>query len=204
MRQLKKGLPLQAYSNCIQNNKPANWDKFSHDHREISQDVRLHILCEEQDSLCGYTELPINDPYDCHIDHHRKRSQFQGLTFDWENFIVATMDDDFGARYKDLRCGIKKADYGSLLNPVTDKAETYFEYTLTGDIVPKHDLNAHDKAFAHKTIEVFNLKHKTLNNRRLTIIQQMLSYADLPDDVVLDCFKASGFKSLVEQLLSER
>lgn len=196
---------MQAYTDCIRNDKPANWDDFSLGHQNVSRKVRLHILCEEQDSLCGYTELPISDPFDCHIDHYRKKSQFQALTFDWDNFVVATMDDGFGARYKDNKSGIKAADYGSILNPVTANVESYFEYSLLGDILPKQQgLTAGQKVLAQKTIDIFNLKHQSLRARRYGVIKIIESYQDLPDEDVRDCLQDVGFRSLVEQLLRDR
>lgn len=200
MRKLNKGEPLTVFTECIRDNKPANWEAFSKDHQTISQEVRLYILCEEQDSLCGYTELPVDDPFDCHIDHFRKKSQFPTLTFDWNNFIVATMDDDFGARYKDAKSGITAADYALILNPTIDQAESYFEYSELGEILPKpKGLTLAQKALAQKTIDVFNLKAKALRERRYGLIKMIEAYGDLPADEIKACLENAGFKSLIEQ-----
>ncbi len=158
------------------------------------------MLCEEQGSLCGYTEVPIIDPFACHIDHYRKKCLFATLTFDWSNFVVATMDDDFGARYKDGHSGINAADYGTFLNPITDKAEDYFEYTATGEIVPKRQgLNDSQRAMSEKTRTIFNLNHPSLQNRREGLIRMINDYGDLPLADVRACLGGQGFKSLVEQ-----
>ncbi|TAE24755.1 MAG: TIGR02646 family protein [Cytophagales bacterium] len=203
MRQLKKGLPLQAFSDCMGGRDcPANWGEFSRNHWNINQEARLHILCEEQDELCGYTEILITDPSSdhCHIDHYRKRSLFAEQTFDWTNFVVATKDDDFGANFKDNKYGIEATDYGSFLNPVTDKAESYFEYTVTGDIIPKQQgLSDSQKAIAQKTIDVFNLKHPSLISRRRAIIEMIGDYGDLPADEIKVYLTGLGFRSLIEQ-----
>ena len=208
MRRLNKGQPLPIFTNCVQNDKPANWDDFSRNFKGVSQETRLHILCEEQNSLCGYTELPISNPYNCHIDHYKKKGiqEFQSLTFDWDNFIVASMDDDFGARYKDLTYSIKAHEYSQIINPVLMNAQHYFyypDYDL-GDILPKPGLSDVEKAMAERTIEVFNLGHRTLKNRRESIIRLIESYGDLPSADIRDCLKDSGFKSLVEQYTQGR
>ena len=202
MRRLKKAPPIQAFTDCIHKSKPANWDEFSGGYRAISQEVRLHILCDEQDSLCGYTELPIEDLHKCHIDHFRKRSLFQRLTFDWNNFVVATMDDDFGAKYKDNKSGITKALYLSILNPVVDDTTQFFEYSEFGEIIPKQGMTTIDREKAEKTREVFNLNHAGLVSRRLTLIKMIESYTDLPAEDIQDCLKDYGFRSLVEQYTS--
>lgn len=200
MRRLKKGQPLVAFTEWCANNAAATWKDFSGGNQSLSQEVRLHILCEEQDELCGYTELPINDPFNCHIDHYRKTNLFVSLTFEWNNFIVATMDDDFGARYKDMRSGIKATEYQLVLCPITDHVESYFEYTLTGDIIPKRQgLNDSEKAMAQRTIDIFNLKHPSLTSRRKALIEMIEAYGDLPTDEIKSYLTGFGFKSLIEQ-----
>lgn len=204
MRRLKKGSPVQAFKDCIRTDKPADWDAFSGGHRDVSQEVRLHILCEEQDSLCGYTELPIENPFKCEIDHFRKQDLFNALTFDWDNFVVATKDEVFGAKYKDNKSGITKAQYAQILNPVTDDAVHFFEYTVFGQIEPKHGLTKGEKALADKTIEVFNLTHESLRVRRYELIRMIEYYADFPAEDIQDFLKDLGFKSVVEQYINTR
>ncbi len=202
MRRLNKGEPLPSFTQCISRNTPASWDDFSQNYQAISQDIRLHILCTEQESVCGYTELPIDDPYRCHIDHFRKRQYFSNLTFDWRNFIVATIDDDFGAKYKDGRNGIKKDEYDNIFNPVDDNVEQYFEYSKLGDILPKLSCTTTEKAKAEKTIEVFNLKHPALKRRREKIIKMLEDFGDLPPEEIKLYLAEEGFKSLINQFVT--
>lgn len=203
MRRLNKGQPLQSFTDCIRDNKPANWDDFSRNFRSISQDTRLHVLCEEQNSLCGYTELPISDPYECHIDHYKKKGipEFKSLTFDWDNLIVASMDDDFGARYKDLTYSIKAQEYNQIINPVLTDAQNYFyypDYDL-GNILPRPELNDAEKVIAEKTIEVFNLRHPSLKRKRSQVLQMILDFGDFPAAEIRAYLVGYGFKSLIEQ-----
>lgn len=201
MRKINKGAPLAAFVDCIRDDRPANWDEFSRNYRQVSQDSRLHMLCEEQDSLCGYTELPIEDPFSCHIDHFKKKGMYPLLTFDWNNFIVATMDDDFGARFKDSK--INQYDYQEIINPVLVNAEEYFEYPEhdIGNIIPKSTLKQGEQELAEKTIYMFNLRHAALRSRRTGLIKIIEDFRNggLSSDEIKQTLQGKGFKSLVEQ-----
>lgn len=61
---------------------------------------REHILGTEQYGLSGYTEAPLHMD-DSHIDHFYKRSLFRDKVHSWENLVVDTIDETYGAKYKD-------------------------------------------------------------------------------------------------------
>lgn len=152
--------------------------------------------------MCGYTELPLSeDDKDIHIDHYKKRDLFPRETFDWNNLIVALKSDEFGADYKDNRYHIRKEEYSQILNPATDIAQDYFEYLATGDICPKPKLTLPERLKAEKTIEVFNLNHASLVNRRKDLVRMINAYKELPKEVIASCIAPLGFKSLQEQKL---
>ena len=115
------------------------------------------------------------------------------------------MDDEkFGAKYKDSKHGIKKGEYESILNPVIDDAKKFFEYSEFGEILPKQGITATDKAKAKKTLDVFNLNHPGLVNRRLTRIKMIESINNLSFEEIQESLEESGFKSLVEQYIEAR
>ena len=118
MRKINKDNPIVGFNGNNFNNSCNNWSDFHEDHKDIFEESRSVILTDEQNQLCGYTEIYINDLKDCHIDHYKKKSMFPELTFEWNNLIVATKDSNFGANYKDNKSGIQKNNYGNIFNPV--------------------------------------------------------------------------------------
>lgn len=84
---------------------------------------------DDQNYLCGYTEIKLDDNY--HIDHFIKRDIDPRQTFDWQNMIAAVHDSKFGADFKDKT--VNKNDYNKrlkkyncILNPVTENMENRF------------------------------------------------------------------------------
>lgn len=203
MRRIQKNNPLESFTHFARNNSGANWEDFHTNAQNVYQDLRCEILINEQNCLCGYTEKPINDVRDSHIDHYKKKGIFPNLTFDWNNLIAATNDDDFGARHKDNNIS-KKNQYNNILNPVSDNVENYFDYTTFGDIVPADNLSNGDKLKAKHTIDTFNLNHKTLTNQRKQIYTYINIYkTQLPDNKIKQLLFKYGFISCVDCLLNK-
>jgi uncharacterized protein (TIGR02646 family) len=199
MRQIQKSTPLKSFTDFCTKQRPTNWNDLHQKGKEVYEETRLHILLEEQGQQCGYTEIFLDNLYDSHIDHFKKRSLFPQLTFDWNNLIVAAKDASFGANYKDNVAGIQISDYQNILNPITDKAEDYFYYNEFGQIEPKKTLNPQELKKAERTIEVFNLKDESLRRRRQDVIRNINSCEQLPKEVLVEIFSETGFKSVVEQ-----
>lgn len=169
--------------------------------KTVYEEARLYILCDEQEQLCGYTEILIEELEDCHIDHFRKRDLFPKLTFDWENLIVSVNDDSFGAKYKDNGYRIKDVEYQLILNPAKDKTEDYFYFNQFGQIEPTNfSIRFSGAKKAEKTIEVFNLRDESLRMRREQIIRDINSYSgQLPKEELIKNLSCYGFKSVIEQ-----
>jgi len=206
MRKINKGNPISGFNGNNFNNSCNNWSDFHRDHQDIYERSRLVILTDEQNQLCGYTEIYINQLVDCHIDHYKKKNSafFPQLVFDWNNLIVATYDDKFGARYKDNKSGIKVNDYNNIFSPVIDNVENYFYYNDWGEIEPKSGISDLEKDKVNKTIEVFHLNHNSLRNRRKNLIRMISCYRGMAKDDILTALENSGFVSVINQILELR
>lgn len=205
MRKINKSEPIASFQKFVRANPTANWRDFHDLAKEVYLETRDYIVLEEQDCLCGYTELPIEDVTDSHLDHYVKRDFAPNRTFDWNNLIASCNDDDFGAKYKDNTVKIRATDYASIFNPVENDVEEYFYYNEFGEIEAKHDLEPILKDKVEKTVAVFNLKHPSLVERRKIIIQTIRSCSDglLDNETIRTSLSHLGFKSLVEQYCSE-
>ena len=118
MRKLNKGIPYKAFSEFVTENRPTSWDEIKH----LTYDMRLYMLCYEQDCLCGYSEIPIGaENTESHIDHFVKQEHDCQKIFSWDNFVVSTVDEDFGGKYKDNTYRIQKNEYALIFNPVFSK-----------------------------------------------------------------------------------
>jgi uncharacterized protein (TIGR02646 family) len=204
MRKINKDSPLASFTNFKEKNPGADWNNdFSMPGcagHNTYLETRVKILIDEQNCICGYSEIPIDDERDCHIDHFRKRNMFPDYTFDWYNLVAASNDEDFGAKYKDNKSGIKKPDYSNFFNPVEEFVNSYFYYNERGEIEPHPTLSDPVlQSKVQKTIEVFNLQNKSLVNRRKTIIEQIKAYSELTKEEIFDALKFGGFISLIEQ-----
>ena len=201
MRKINKRTPIPGFNGNNFNNSCNNWSDFHEDHKDIFEESRSVILTDEQNQLCGYTEIYINDLKDCHIDHYKKKSMFPELTFEWNNLIVATKDSNFGANYKDNKSGIQKNNYGNIFNPVIDNVENYFDYTTWGEVTPKTAISEVENQKAIKTIEVFNLNHNSLKDRRKNLISMIGSYGEIAKVDILTALDKLGFRSVINQVL---
>lgn len=204
MRKINKNSPLASFTDFRRKNPGADWNihfsKPGCSGHSMYLETRATILVVEQDCICGYSEIPIEDERDCHIDHFRKRNMFPEHAFNWDNLVAASNDEDFGAKYKDNKSGIRKPDYSSFFNPVVDSVQEYFYYNQRGEIEPHPTLSDPILvAKVKKTIEVFNLQDKSLVNRRKTLIDQIKDCAGLTKHEIFEALKLGGFISLIEQ-----
>ncbi len=199
MRKINKQEPIESFIKLSLDYRYSNWEDFVIKQHNVFEESRLTILIDEQCCLCGYTELQIDNERKNHIDHFRKKSLFPKLTFDWNNFIVAKTDDDFGAKYKDNKYKIKKEEYDRIFNPVVDNVQDYLEYNLWGEIKPKNGISENIKSKADKTIKAFNLNHNSLKHRRQNLIKQINACCEYSKEEMHSFFENCGFKSLLEQ-----
>ncbi len=203
MRKLSKGdEAIECWKKMMKSpSKPKTWDDLHKRYQTVYIQSRKHIGEIEQNCLCGYTELPFNNIFDTHIDHYVKRDIDFKLAFKWSNLIVAIHHGRFGADFKDAK--IQKDDYVKILNPVIDMCHDYYDYTMTGEMIPRSDLSNELKEKCTYTRDIFNLNHDSLKNRRKEIACLIHQYKEGGLDsndirTVLDKF---GLTSAVEYYL---
>ena len=200
MRKIDKGEPMMEFVQFVRTHHPCQWEETT----GVSRVWREYMLEHEQRRLSGYTELflPVLDR--THIDHFKKRELFEDLVFNWNNLLVDSKDDSFGARYKDSHIHGTQ-DNERLINPIEEDAVRFFQYDPTGKIVPANGLTHEEQQRAQYTIDMFNLNEGSLKERRKAILNSdPCAYKGLSDEEVLQCLHTLGFPSVVEQLLKER
>lgn len=207
MRKIDKGNPIQDFIDFKKSHPNADWDKDVKGHKQI---WRKHILEIEQHNQSGYTEEHLSfekkgQKPTTHIDHfyQKRKDWWPQRTYDWNNYVVDAINDDYGARYKDQHIS-SMLENEKLINPVLEDAKRYFRYEKTGEIEPAKDLSAEEKKKALFTREKFNLNHESLVIRRRKIFEIDLSdYTMFSDDDIIDCLGFYGFRSVIEQYLKE-
>nr|WP_321522965.1 retron system putative HNH endonuclease [uncultured Macellibacteroides sp.] len=200
MRHIKKEEPIQAFLDFIHRGSHSNWNDI-HDEVNYSglyRKCRDQILIEEQDCMSGYTEIPLNTEGNIHIDHFKKKGMFMAETFNWNNFIVDSLDSGYGACYKDSRIS-NVSDYDKLINPVEEDPHDYFTYQSNGNIVPKSGLSPSELEKAEFTRATFNLNHVFLRQKRIGIMKMTESYiGEHTKEEIESALANCGFKSVIE------
>lgn len=198
MRKINKGEPYAAFSAYIAKNNPKEWKEIA----DLRFDMRVYMLCYEQDYLCGYSEIPIEpENTKSHIDHFVKQEYDSKKIFDWNNLIVSTIDEDFGGKYKDNTYKIKTEEYQQIFNPVVDDMSQYISYLGNGKMIPLNDLPKDIIDKVEKTIKVFNLNCPSLKNKRRDLIFQLNNCKDIPQDEIKKTFSNRGFVSVLNWFL---
>ncbi len=201
MRKINKGEPISSFTEFVNHHHPTRWE----DAKGVSRAWREYILEKEQNQLSGYTEEPLHIDKS-HIDHFRKQSIFNTIAFifDWNNLIVDSIDETYGAKYKDNVVKTSRENE-RLINPATEDASRFFKYQINGNMDVADGLCKEDISRAEYTISAFNLNESSLVERRRIIMNTIIdSYNDLDDEAILEALKTEGFTSVVEQLLKER
>lgn len=199
MKYIEKGEAPDFYLKAIEQlDENALWEDFRNPEK---QDVKEHMLNNEQYSLCCYCETKISsDVSQSHIEHLEPKSRdLSRLSFAYDNLAVSCQGTHCNPANEKGRtiCGHKKdKNYDELkfLNPtqLTDIHE-YFNYNKnTAEI----EASTKDEVKANYMIELLNLNG--LNNRlaeaRLdTLVSLMDIYEEDPD----------SYENLVYDLLED-
>jgi hypothetical protein len=74
------------FSQYLKKYKPSKWEDIN---GELKSDMRFHMLLNEQECLCGYSEIVLEaENTSSHIDHFVKQAHDHNKIFDWNNFIT--------------------------------------------------------------------------------------------------------------------
>ena len=202
MRHIKKEEPIPAFLDFLHRGSHSNWNDI---HDEVNypglyRNCRDQILIDEQDCMSGYTEMPLDREGNIHIDHFKKKGMFMTETFNWNNFIVDSLDSGYGACYKDSRIS-NVSDYNKLINPVEEDPQYYLTYQSNGNMVPKSGLTSSELEKAKFTLATFNLNHVFLRQKRLGIMKMAEQYKDtFTKEEIVSALAHCGFKSVVESV----
>ncbi|MGL5427543.1 MAG: retron system putative HNH endonuclease [Cetobacterium sp.] len=168
MLKVEKTLEPKFYEDFKTKNisKIKNWDDMN-EHYEVKQELREYMLVVEQNFKCPYCESLIYDESEGNIEHIMPKDKFKELYLDYNNFLTScrstySCDNFKGSKWND-----------SFINPVLEDPREYFTYDLyTGEIIPKSD-DKIIKEKAEKTIEILNLNHNNLKNKRRNFIKML-------------------------------
>jgi uncharacterized protein (TIGR02646 family) len=101
-------------------------------------------LMEDQGWVCCYCGRRIT-LQDSHIEHFRPQSRYAQLTLEYENLYASCIRETEAGT--PLHCGHAKKDHFDedlCISPEDEGCETYFVFTLNGDVIPadKNDKRA--------------------------------------------------------------
>ncbi|SFV51078.1 conserved hypothetical protein [hydrothermal vent metagenome] len=148
------------------------------------------MLLEEQSLLCAYCEKEIDaDSKNSNIDHFKTRNLFPELSLEYSNLLVSCNTKERCSNFKDTHIKTRK-EYENIVNPTIENPNDFFDYLPTGEIIAKN----HKGQF---TIDIFNLKDKSLNECRLEVAES-LKYIDLSLDEIYDIFP--DYHSFIENI----
>lgn len=203
MRKINKSPEPESLEKFRRNNHPNGWnDIHTDDNKHVYDDCILQCM-DDQNDLCGYTEVKLNDNY--HIDHFIKREIDPNKTFDWQNMIAAVHDSRYGADYKDKTVTRRlynksRQTYQHILNPVVDDMDNRFTFSTDGAIEPANN----DDREAVETIRVFNLQEGSLNNRRKVAMENVRRLLEqMPKEGVLEYLQSEEFQSVIAYEVSK-
>lgn len=212
---------LDQYLNTYINNNSITqhpWDKLgdSFEGREVKRKLREHFF-NEQKGICAYCEqsLAIVFPNSklsdiSHLEHikPKARNKYPQETFSQKNLILSC--NGFNCNFEPENpefCGHNKNQLynGRLfLNPtLIENIETYFDYTIEGEIMPADNLTEEEKEKADYMINLLDLKNQTLVDMRKDMLSDVISRDDDEINELLDNQHDiyPSFHSMLRQLL---
>lgn len=168
--------------------QPVNWDNWftkatgarSYDYkRDNSSMTNLkesrRFLLNEQDELCAYCQQKLDkeDLIDSSIEHVTPKGHNKELSTNYHNLVAVckspTKDPETGRLHCDKERGslmISPIIFYSNSDVTETKNNRYFNVFSDGNIVAKHSLPESEKKQVEAFIEVLNLNHKTLREKR--------------------------------------
>lgn len=201
MRRIERGAAPEDFQKFARKHGHCGWKSLYEEDEPLFRRV-CDILAKDQLGLSGYTEEPLRDG-SRHVDHFLKREYYPESTFDWQNLIIDSNSEEYGAKRKDRR--VTKADNARLINPVAEDPHAYFRYQADGRIAPRCGLCDKDVERAKLTIDAFGLNEAYLVRRRGEILRIIASYEDcgFGFEAAKEALANMGFPSVCEFAYAE-
>lgn len=199
-----KGIEPIFFKDFKRRYTPSNWNDYQKIQEEnninIKEQLKDHILLEEQELFCGYCERPI-DPSSSHIEHIKAKSKYPHMFQDYDNLMVSCMSNTSCGNYKDEKGKTAFPDYyEKFINPVIENPQDYFTYDLkTGEVILKGHINTEMMEKGRITIGVLNLNEKSLVSARRVYLIKLSNCIDCPENI--DYFEE--FPTLVDFFKTE-
>lgn len=167
MHKLVRSYPEPQVLAEARQNGVEDWDHFP---SAKKKEVQLDLLVM-QDERCAYCESAL-DLAEGHIEHFRRKNKdwFPELTFVWDNLYYSCMGNGTCGCHKDRV--LEKDQVDMLIDPCKDNPEDYLVFTPDGEVNPRPALSESDRARAELTIDVFNLRHPALCQKRANEIRK--------------------------------
>ena len=157
---------------------------------------------------CVYCERKITLD-DSHIEHIKPKSVYKDETFNYQNLTVSCEVEEVTVKNLKIKlktCGHHKGDRfdeDRFINPVREDPKDFFTYDLTtGNVVPRESLSVKEQEKAEYTIDLLNLNHYYLDDKRTEILDYFISIENREELIyVLDNF--DQFPGVVDFFKSE-
>lgn len=192
IRKCKEPISFTEWKNEANENWQPTWDNFSDDRNNPTRKPRSdvhHALLTEQGFICCYCGIAIAreleiDPtlgeenLPSHIEHFKPRTYYRDLELDYGNFLAScgkTRTDYTKQQtifHCQEHCGQKKGNSLLPISPLQIDCSDFFKFSSSGRIEPTD--NPEKKQVAQQTIDLLNLNHEVLINRRSTAISAAL------------------------------
>jgi uncharacterized protein (TIGR02646 family) len=194
MRQLDRGAAIIPACLSSYNHGSSTWDDVSPQHRE---EIRVSLQ-QMQGRRCAYCEGGV-DALGQHIEHFRRKSKFQALTFDWDNLFWSCNQKDSCGRFKDNGAGNYHAS--DLIDPCMEDPDIFFRFRADGTIAIRAGLPLDKHHRAAETLRVLGLDEKwgPLRNMRKGVVAGYIMDAE---EAAKIGFSANDLKEYFKEALA--
>ncbi|WP_158222573.1 retron Ec78 anti-phage system effector HNH endonuclease PtuB [Rhodopirellula sp. MGV] len=155
---------------CLGNycHKTHTWDNDFTGEDKKSVWIQLDLM---QKGKCAYCESFLGRTR--HIEHFRRKSQHQSLTFAWSNLLGCCGANTSCGHHKDLPGRGWPYQANDLIDPSTEDPDHFFHFQTDGSIKLREGLNPLEEHRAKETLRVLNLDEDRgpLRRRRAKVVQ---------------------------------
>jgi uncharacterized protein (TIGR02646 family) len=180
-----------------QNTEPADWNNwlivpparrsydYSADRSALTHYIQiLNYLINEQSGLCAYCQQKITNK-DASIEHVTPKEHNKELSTNYFNLVAVCKKQQIpDPATKKLHCDSTRGS--ELLPPLifyanakstVNNLNKYFRAYSTGEVVAKHNLDMNTRSQVEAFIELLNLNHSVLKNKRAKDVLTGISIA---------------------------